>query len=185
MKKLMFALAAGALCAAVPAHAAPKPVELSPTELAAVQNRSYNVPSSTAFSASVAALQALGYVDIVASKDAGTISGTTESKAKVIYNIIWGLGKKKYTQKASLLVEENGPGVALVRLNLHVNETKSRGIFGTAFSDGKLVRVADPYQDFYTALDGEITRRSPIAGGTPANGLVPVSTVVLNPGAAR
>lgn len=158
--KLAAAVALAASTAA-PAAKAEKPVELSSTELATQQSRAYSIPASSLFSATIATLQTLGYVDINSSKDAGTISGITESKAKTIYNIFWGFGKKKYTQKASLLVEENGGTQALVRLNLHVHETKARGIFGTSFTDGKLVRFADPYQDFFNALDAEVARRAP------------------------
>lgn len=145
-----------------PAYAE-KPVELSSTELAAVQSKTYSVPANSAFSASIAALQTLGYVDITASKDAGTISGQTEAKGKIFYNILWGFGKKKLTQKASLLIEEHGPGQSLVRLNLHVTESKQRGIFGTAFSDGKLVKVAEPYETFFATLKGEVDRRAATA----------------------
>ena len=165
------ALALSATCLASPAMAE-KPVELSSTELAGIQSKAYAVPSSTAFSATIATLQTLGYVDINASKDAGTISAQTEAKGKIFYNILWGFGKKKLTQKASLLVEENGPGQSLVRLNLHVTETKARGIFGTSFSDGKLVKVAEPYGSFFTALNAEVARRSaaamPVVVATPA-----------------
>lgn len=151
-----------------PAFAADKPVELSPTELAAVQSKTYSVPAGTAFSATIAALQTLGYVDITASKDAGTISGQTEAKGKIFYNILWGFGKKKLTQKASLLIEEHGPNQALVRLNLHVTESKQRGLFGTAFSDGKLVMVAEPYDAFFAALKGEVDRRAVATPAAPA-----------------
>jgi len=160
------ALAASMLIAfsAVPSVAAPpKPVELSAAELAAHQTKTYAVPSKAAFGAVVAALQSMGYTDIASNRDSGTVSGVTEAKGKIFYNILWGFGKKKLTQKASLLVEENGETGAMVRLNLHVNETKARGIFGTTFSDGKIVRTAEPYTDFWTVLDGEIARRTPAA----------------------
>ena len=156
-----FALSATSL--ASPAMAEKKPVELSATQLAAVQSKTYSIPSNVAFSSAIATLQTLGYVDINASKDAGTISAQTEAKGKIFYNILWGFGKKKLTQKASLLVEENGPGQSLIRLNLHVTETKARGIFGTSFSDGKLVKVAEPYDSFFTALNAEVARRSVVA----------------------
>lgn len=81
----------------------------------------------------MATLQTLGYLNINASKDAGTISGETEAKGKIIYNIIWGVGKKKRTQLASLLVEQTSPSQTTVKLNLSVNESKSRGLFGNAF----------------------------------------------------
>src|SRR5687768_11436554 len=100
-----FALSATNL--ASPAMAEKKPAELSSTQLAAVQSKAYPVPSNVAFSAAIATLQTLEYVDINASKDAGTISAQTEAKGKIFYNILWGFGKKKLTQKASLLVEEN------------------------------------------------------------------------------
>jgi hypothetical protein len=147
--------------------AADKPVELSATELAAAQARTYSVPSNVAFTASISALQTLGYIDINASKDAGTISAVTETKGKIIYNILWGVGKKKRTQKASILVEDNGPNQARVRLNLIEAESKSRGLFATAFTDGKMVMVAEPYGTFFTALDAEVARRS-AAAATPA-----------------
>lgn len=145
---------------------AEKPVELSPAELTTAQSRSYSIPSTSAFSASIATLQTLGYVDINASKDAGTISAQTEAKGKIFYNILWGFGKKKLTQKASILVEDNGPNQSLVRLNLHITETKARGIFGTSFSDGKLVKVAEPYDSFFNALNAEVARRSAAAATT-------------------
>lgn len=162
---------AAALAVASMSFASPvlaNPPELSPAELAAVQAHSYSVPSNVAFGSVIAALQTLGYVDIQASKDAGTISGTTEAKAKIIYNILWGFGKKKLTQKASLLVEDQGQGHSSVRLNLLVAETKARGIFGTSFSDGKMVKTADPYNEFFAALDAEIAHRQSVAAAAPA-----------------
>jgi hypothetical protein len=145
------------------AYAGEKVPELSPTELAAAQSRSYAVPSNIAFNASIAALQTLGYVDITASKDAGTVSAVTETKGKIIYNILWGVGKKKLTQKASVLVENGGPNQALVRLNLLVSETKQRGLWAASFTDGKLVKTAEPYSTFFNALDAEVTRRAAAA----------------------
>ena len=124
----------------------------------------------------IATLQSLGYVDINASKDAGTISAQTEAKGKIFYNILWGFGKKKLTQKASLLVEDYGTNQVQIRLNLHVTETKARGIFGTSFSDGKLVKVAEPYTAFFTALDAEVARRAVPAAIPPA----PVSPGTAN-----
>jgi hypothetical protein len=176
-----FSLAAVSLSSAATA-AADKPVELSPAQLAAVQSKTYTVPAGAAFSASIATLQSLGYVDINASKDAGTISAQTEAKGKIFYNILWGFGKKKLTQKASLLVEDYGMNQALVRLNLHVAETKARGIFGTSFSDGKLVKVADPYTAFFTALDGEVSRRR--APDVPSPASSPVTAPIKAPAAA-
>lgn len=183
---LAAALAIAATSLASPALAEKKPAELSPTQLADAQSEVYAVPASAAFSASIAALQTLGYVDINASKDAGTISGQTEAKGKIFYNILWGFGKKKLTQKASLLIEENGPGQSLVRLNLHVTETKARGIFGTSFSDGKLVKVAEPYDTFFNALKAEVARRAaamPAAAPLPAE-TVPTATPAVAPVAA-
>ena len=171
------ALAVGTTGFAAPAMADQKAPELTPAQLSEAQSESYAVPVNTAFSASIAALQSLGYVDITASKDAGTISGQTEAKGKIFYNILWGFGKKKLTQKASLLIEEYGAGQSLVRLNLHVTESKQRGLFGTAFSDGKLVTVAEPYDTFFTALKGEVDRRAPAAPAPAAASVAaPVTT---------
>lgn len=173
--KLAAAFALAVLSVTPAAAAENKPVELSATELATAQARTYSVPANVAFTASISALQTLGYIDINASKDAGTISAVTETKGKIIYNILWGVGKKKRTQKASILVEENGPTQARVRLNLIEAESKSRGLFATAFTDGKLVKIAEPYGTFFTALDAEIARRSvaapaavPAAAAAPA-----------------
>jgi len=179
-----FALAASSFTSA---YAAEKPVELAPAELAAAQARTYSVPANVAFSASISALQTLGYIDINASKDAGTISAVTEAKGKIIYNILWGVGKKKRTQKASILVEENGPSQARVRLNLLEAESKSRGLWATAFTDGTMVKVAEPYGAFFTALDAEVARRSatapagPTAASPPAT---PAATPVTDAAAA-
>jgi hypothetical protein len=145
---------------------AEQPVELTPAELSAAQSRTYLVPSNTAYAASIATLQTLGYVDITASKDAGTISAVTETKGKIIYNILWGIGKKKLTQKASLLVESTAANQTQVRLNLIVSETKQRGLWASSFTDGKLVKTAEPYGTFFAALDSEIARRAPSAHPT-------------------
>jgi hypothetical protein len=179
------ALAVATTSIATPAYAEKqaKPVELSATELAAAQSKSFAIPASAAFSATLATLQSLGYIDINASKDAGTISAQTEAKGKIFYNILWGFGKKKLTQKASLLIEENGPSASLVRLNLHVSETKARGIFGTSFSDGKLVKTAEPYATFFTALEAEVARRAVPAGtvsATSAPVVAPATGVTPN-----
>ncbi|MEO8547702.1 MAG: hypothetical protein ABI422_04975 [Sphingomicrobium sp.] len=138
------------------------PPELTATEMTQVQSHRYSVPPDVAFKATLAALQTLGYVDINASKDAGTISAVTEAKAKTIYNFFWGFGKKKWTQKASLLIEDEGTG-SRVRLNMLLSETKARGIFGTSFTDGKVVRFAGPYQDFFAVLDAEMANRGAVA----------------------
>lgn len=169
-----FALAASSVAAT--AAGADKPVELTQAELTAAQARTYSVPSNVAFTASISALQTLGYIDINASKDAGTISAQTEAKGKIIYNILWGVGKKKRTQKASILVEDNGPNQARVRLNLLEAEAKSRGLFGTAFTDGKMVKFAEPYGAFFSALDAEVARRAS-AAAAPQAAPAPAATV--------
>ena len=145
-----------------------KPVELTAAELSVAQNRVYTAPVSVAFPATVATLQTLGYLNITASKDAGTISGETEAKGKIIYNILWGVGKKKRTQLASLLVEQTTPTQTAVKLNLSINESKSRGLMGNAFKDGQIVKTAEPYQQFYTALDAEVARRLALAASASA-----------------
>lgn len=165
--KFAAAFALASLSVTSTAALAEKPVELAPAELANAQARTYSVPANVAFSASISALQTLGYIDINASKDAGTISAQTEAKGKIIYNILWGVGKKKRTQKASILVEDNGTQTR-VRLNLLEAESKSRGLFGTAFSDGKMVKVAEPYTAFFTALDTEVARRAAAAPAATA-----------------
>lgn len=173
--KFAAAISLAALSVTSAAAAENKPVELSETELAAAQARTYSVPANVAFTASISALQTLGYIDINASKDAGTISAVTETKGKIIYNILWGVGKKKRTQKASILVEDNGANQARVRLNLIEAESKSRGLFATAFTDGKLVKVGEPYGTFFTALDAEIARRSAAVPAVAPAAVVPTT----------
>ena len=90
------------------------PPELSSSELAQLQSRRYAVPAKSAFGGVLSTLQSLGYVDINADKDSRTVSAITDAKAKTIFNIFWGFGKKKWTQKASLLIEEDGAGSACV-----------------------------------------------------------------------
>ena len=146
------------------------PPELSAPEMAQVQARRYAVPPKAAFNAVLSSLQTLGFVDIDADRESGTVSAITDAKAKTIFNIFWGFGKKKWTQKASLLVEEDGAG-SRVRLNMMLSETKARGIFGTSFTDGKLVRVAAPYQEFFQVLDADMAQRGATASvAAPAVG---------------
>lgn len=169
------------LAIAAPASAG-KPPELTPTELAGVQTQNYAVPPKIAFNAALSTLQSMGFTDVNANRDAGTITAITETKAKTIYNFFWGFGKKKYTMKASLLVEEMGAGTQ-VRLNLHLNETKARGIFGTSFSDGILIRQGDPYRDFYAVMAREVQSRAvnSAAVATPGSVVAPGGGVRLVP----
>ena len=178
MKKIVFAAYVALAMSSVAYAKDVKPVELTASELTAVQSKIYTAPVSVAFPATVATLQTLGYLNITASKDAGTISGETEAKGKIIYNILWGVGKKKRTQLASLLVEQTTPSQTSVKLNLSVNEAKSRGMFGNAFKDGQIVKIAEPYQQFYAALDAEISRRLAMAAAT--NTAAPVAATVTN-----
>jgi hypothetical protein len=161
MKKLLVALSAVAVVAApVTVYAKekePKPVELSESEIATLQSKSYEVGYDVLFPAVMATLQSTNYVNINASKDAGTASAETEAKGKLIYNIFWGFGKKKRTQLASIFMEPTASGSTL-RLKLSVIEAKSRGI-GSSVSDGQPVKFGEPYRDFYVALDAEIERR--------------------------
>lgn len=182
MKKFVVALSIVALIGSPVAASArdAKPVELSQTELSAAQVRTYTAPLAVTFPAVISTMQSLGYLNIDASKDAGTISGETEAKGKIFYNIVWGLGKKKRTQQASLLVEEMSPGYSVVKLNLSVNEAKARGIFGTSFKDGQLVKVGEPYSTFYSALDVEIARRTAGAVSAQVGGTTPQATAFQN-----
>ena len=134
---------------------------MSSSELAQLQSCGDAAPAKPAFGGVLSTLQSLGYVDINADKDLGTVSAITDAKAKTIFNIFWGFGKKKWTQKASLLIEEDGAG-SRVRLNMMLSETKARGIFGTSFTDGKIVRVAAPYQEFFQVLDAEMAQRGAV-----------------------
>ena len=158
-----------------------KPPEVPPAELAAAQSHRYSGNGKTAFNAVLATMQTLGYVDINADRESGTVSGATEAKAKTIYNLFWGFGKKKFTQKASVLIEDTGAG-SLVRLNLTVYETKARGIFGTSFTDGTLIRQPGPYQDFYRYLDVEMANRGSSANVSAAAGAKPTGPVDLGGG---
>lgn len=164
--KLSYKVAAAITVASVISMSTPAlaagPVELSSTELSQVQSRRYSLPPKTVFNAVLSTLQTLGFVDIDADRESGTVSAVTDAKAKTIFNIFWGFGKKKWTQKASLLIEEDDLG-SRVRLNMILSETKARGIFGTSFTDGKIVRYVEPYQEFFRALDSEVVSR----GGNP------------------
>jgi hypothetical protein len=164
MRWLVFTAAAAALVSinfAAPAMA--REPALAPTDLVSLQTHRYSVPFDAAFHATLATLQSLGFEDIAANKDAGTISAITDSKAKTILNIFWGFGKKKWTTKAQLLVEDYAGG-SQVRLGLNLKETKARGIWQDSFTDGETVRNARPYQEFFAALDAEVARRGGSVG---------------------
>lgn len=115
----------------------------------------------------MATLQDSNYLNINASKDAGTATAETDAKSKLVYNIFWGIGKKKRTQLASILMEPMGENKSSLKLKLSIIETKNRGAFGGAYSDGTPVKIGEPYRDFYAKLDGEVARRM-AAQNTPA-----------------
>lgn len=138
-----------------------KAPELSAGQLSEMQTRTFAAPSAVVMSSAVAALQGQGYMDIAASKDAGTVSGHTDAKSKLMFNIIWGLGKKKLTQTAQFLVEEVRPGQTTLRLNLFLNESKTRSIIlGNRMTDATLVKVGEPYTELMNAVSAEVGKRA-------------------------
>lgn len=175
MSRFRIVLAAAAVATALPATAFSKDKvpELSATELAAVQSRTYALPQNQVFASAVAALQQQGYLGIEGNKDAGTISGSTDAKSKLMFNIIWGLGKKKYTQTAQFLVQEIRPGQTTLTLNLFLNESKTRSIvFGQKNTDATVIRQPEPYNTLLAAVDEQVAKRSsvvvPAAPASPA-----------------
>lgn len=164
---VMSAASTAALCLCASSAGAAGPAQYQTAQTSAVQSHRYSVPADVAFRASLAALQTLGFEDIQANRDAGTISAATDAKAKTILNIFWGFGKKKWTEKAQILVEDYAGG-SQVRLSLSLKETKARGIFGTSFTDGQVVRDAPPYQEFFAALDAEVAQRGGAVSQAPA-----------------
>lgn len=76
-----------------------------------------------------------------------------------MYNIIWGFGKKKYTQTASFFIEDLGNGQTQTKLNVFLAETKVRGMMQTGFSDGKRLMIEAPYLEIYNILDSEVELR--------------------------
>ncbi|MGN6538032.1 MAG: hypothetical protein ACTHKQ_20165 [Mesorhizobium sp.] len=189
MNRYRVFVAAMAISLVVPASAIAKDKvpELSASELAAAQSRTYNAPINEVFASAIAALQAQGYLDIQASKDAGTISGHTDAKSKLMYNIFWGLGKKKYTQTAQFLVEEIHPGQTTLTLNLFLNESKTRSIvFGKKATDATLIKQGQPYADLLANVDQQVARRAPaaVAGAVAQPAAVPPSDAPASPAEA-
>ena len=171
MKKTMLAVAFAAvtITAPVSVNAKEKPPELSQTELQAVQTHTYAASRAVVFSSAIAALQTAGYLNIEANRDAGTISGQTEAKSKLMFNIFWGLGKKKRTLTAQFLVEELQPGQTTLRLNLFLNTSKTRNIiWGNKATDGELIKQGQPYIDLFKTVDDEVAKRTPVAAPAPA-----------------
>lgn len=168
--------------------AGPPPTNLANATYLDAQARSYAVPSKIAFNAAISALQDMGYVDIVANRDAGTISAAIDSKAKTTLNVFWGFGKKKWSQKAQVLVEDQGVG-STIRLNLAIAETKQRqnwGLWGSTFSDAEPVREPTPYVDYFHQVNLEISRRggsaqTSVAFTPDASGRIDLGGVRLRP----
>lgn len=174
MKKNFAAIiAVSALMLSMPVAAvakdATKPVELSAEELATRQSKTYDAPYEVLFPAVMATLQSNGYTNVNASRDAGTATAQTEAKGKVIYNIIWGFGKKKRTQMASIFMEPVGKVRSRLRINLTIVESKQRGFIAQGISDGVPVKVAEPYDAFLTTLDTEIAMRLKESAAAPAS----------------
>jgi len=178
MKPMLGMATALMLVAGVPATAKnDEPPKLSEEQLRPFQQRDFTMAKDDLFVAAVSMLQASGYRDINANRDAGTISAQTDAKSKVIYNIIWGLGKKKLTQTASIFIEPRGNGMTRLRVGLSTVETKSR-IYGVSSSDGAPVPYAQPYADFFATLEREVaTRQAEAAAAEP-----PLPTLVVPAG---
>ena len=178
MRKLTIAMLGAAMMMSTGAAFAkenePKPVELNEAELAALQKREIPVAVDLVFRSSISALQEMGYVNINASKDAGTITAETDAKSKLVYNIFWGFGKKKLTQLASVFVEPISPTLTRMSIKLQTVEAKSR--MGSSYSDGKPLAFAEPYTAFYAEFDKALAVRT-------AEAAVPAAEAVATPAA--
>ncbi|HJS12070.1 hypothetical protein [Sphingopyxis sp.] len=176
MRKLTIAMLGAAMMMSLTAASAkekePKPVEMSEVELAALQKREIPSGVDVVFRSSISALQEMGYVNINASKDAGTITAETDAKSKLVYNIFWGFGKKKLTQLASVFVEPISPTLTRMSVKLQTVEAKAR--MGSSYSDGKPVVFAEPYNAFYTEFEKALSVRTVEAAApvAPAAGAV-------------
>ena len=159
----------------------PKPVELSEVQLDALQKREIQGGVDIVFRSSISALQEMGYVNINASKDAGTITAETDANSKLVYNIFWGFGKKKLTQVASIFVEPISPALTRMSIKLQTVEAKAR--MGSSYSDGKPVAFAEPYNAFHAEFDKALAVRmaetTPVAPIAPA--AEPVATAAAIP----
>lgn len=144
----------------------PKPVALSESELATLQKREIAAGTDVVFRSSISALQEMGYVNINASKDAGTVTAETDAKSKLVYNIFWGFGKKKLTQVASVFVEPISPTLTRMSVKLQTVEAKAR--MGSSYSDGKPVVFGEPYKDFHAEFDKALAVRMAEAAAPPA-----------------
>lgn len=165
----------------------PKPVELSESELATLQKREIAAGTDVVFRSSISALQEMSYVNINASKDAGTITAETDAKSKLVYNIFWGFGKKKLTQVASVFVEPVSPTLTRISVKLQTVEAKAR--MGSSYSDGKPVQFGEPYKAFYAEFDKALAVRmaeatAPAPAATVAAEPVATPTPVATPAAA-
>jgi hypothetical protein len=157
-----------------------KPVELSEAELETLQKREIPAGVDVVFRSSIAALQELSYVNINASKDAGTITAETDAKSKLVYNIFWGFGKKKLTQLASVFVEPISPTLTRMSVKLQTVEAKAR--MGSSYSDGKPVLFAEPYKAFHTEFEKALAVRSAESAPPTAPAAVePVATPAALP----
>jgi hypothetical protein len=145
-----------------------KPVELSADAIAALQTQRVDADFDLTFRAAVAALQTQSYININASKDAGTITAETDGKSKLVYNIFWGFGKKKRTQVASLLIEPIAPGVTRLNVKMTSVESKSRAGLGGGYSDGTPVMFGEPYRDFLAEFDKALAMRRADAAAAAA-----------------
>ena len=161
MRKLAMIMLGASMMSAPVAVAAkekePKPVELGEAELATLQKREIPASTDVVFRSSIAALQEMSYVNINASKDAGTITAETDAKSKLVYNIFWGFGKKKLTQVASVFVEPTSPTTTRISVKLQTVEAKAR--MGSSYSDGKPVLFGEPYKAFYAEFDKALAVR--------------------------
>ncbi len=161
MRKLAMIMLGASMMSAPVAVAAKekeaKPVELGEAELAALQKREIPASTDVVFRSSIAALQEMSYVNINASKDAGTITAETDAKSKLVYNIFWGFGKKKLTQVASVFVEPMSLTTTRISVKLQTVEAKAR--MGSSYSDGKPVLFGEPYKAFYAEFDKALAVR--------------------------
>lgn len=153
MRKLVIAFGTALAICATPAMGKKQPA-LSPLAMQQMQTRDYEVRKDVSFPSVMTVLQDAGYRIEQADRDTGLITGVASTQSKLMYNIIWGLGKKKHTPVVSAFIEDRGKG-SRVRLNFVMSTTKSR-IYGQTSADEMPINDAQVYRDAFEKIDREI-----------------------------
>jgi hypothetical protein len=179
MNKLVIALLG--LCLSVGCATTPPPVQMTPLQLQALQQREFEATKTIAFQSVLSVFQDAGYTIDQADLESGFITASSASEAQVD----WLFTGNTYSSqtRATATIEEGAQGIVRIRLNFVTGTQTSTG-YGQSMQRDRPILEPATYQAAFERIENAIFMRSASTPGAGASASAPGTAAPLAPSAS-